>query len=73
MPTVTARMTDLFLLQDLEDVGKTTGVAERERAALDAIAAWIRTFVSVAPPSQRARMTAVVAFPSPGPGFEYVR
>ena len=45
MPTVTARMTDLFLLQDLEDVGKTSGLAERERAALDAIAAWIRTFV----------------------------
>jgi hypothetical protein len=42
MPTQTA---DLFLLDDLEDVGRTSGLAERDRAALRAVADWIETYV----------------------------
>jgi hypothetical protein len=42
MPTHT---TDLFLLEDLEDGGRTSGLAESELAALQAVANWIETFV----------------------------
>jgi hypothetical protein len=42
MPTQT---TDLFLLDDLEDVGKTSGLAEGDLDALHAVADWIKTFV----------------------------
>jgi hypothetical protein len=42
MPTQT---TDLFLLEDLEDVGKTSELAEGELTALHAVADWIKTFV----------------------------
>jgi hypothetical protein len=42
MPTQT---TDLFLLEDLEDVERTSELAERDRAALHAVAEWITTFV----------------------------
>jgi len=42
MPAQTA---DLFLLEDLEDVGRTSGLAERDRAALHAVADWIETYV----------------------------
>jgi hypothetical protein len=45
MPTVPPETTDLFLLEDLEDVRRTVGLAERDRAALDAVADWITTFV----------------------------
>jgi Domain of unknown function (DUF6875) len=37
--------TDLFLLEDLEDGGRTSELAERDLDALHAIADWIGTFV----------------------------
>ena len=37
--------TNLFLLEDLEDVGKTSGLAESDLEALQAVADWIKTFV----------------------------
>jgi hypothetical protein len=37
--------TDLFRLEDLEDVGRTSELAERDLAALQAVADWIKTFV----------------------------
>jgi hypothetical protein len=40
-----AQTTDLFLLEDLEDVGKTSELAEGELAALQAVADWIKTYV----------------------------
>jgi len=42
MPTQTA---DLFLLEDLDDVGRTSEVAESDLDALHAVADWIKTFV----------------------------
>ena len=42
MPTPTA---DLFLLEDLEDVGRTSELAESDLDALHAVADWIKTFV----------------------------
>ncbi len=42
MPTQT---TDLFLLQDLDDNGRTSDLPSRDREALHAVAEWIRTFV----------------------------
>jgi hypothetical protein len=42
MPTQT---TELFLLEDLEDAARTNELAERERAALHAVADWITTYV----------------------------
>src|SRR5215204_3717981 len=42
MPT---RTTSLFLLEDLEDVGKTSELAEGELTALQAVADWIKTYV----------------------------
>ncbi len=42
MPTPT---TDLFLLEDLEDVGRTSELAESDLDALHAVADWIKTFV----------------------------
>jgi len=44
--TVTTKTTDLFLLEDLEDVGGTSELAERDRAALHAVAEWIESFVA---------------------------
>jgi hypothetical protein len=41
MPT----QTNLFLLEDLEDVGKTSELAESDLDALHAVADWIKTFV----------------------------
>ena len=38
--------TDLFLLEDLEEVSRTTRLAERDRAALRAVADWIEAFVA---------------------------
>ncbi len=37
--------TDLFLLEDLEQTGRTGALPERDREALQAVAAWIRSFV----------------------------
>jgi hypothetical protein len=42
MPSQT---TDLFLLEDLEDVGRTSELAEGDLDALHAVADWIKTFV----------------------------
>jgi hypothetical protein len=42
MPTQT---TNLFLLEDLEDVGRTSELAESDLDALQAVADWIKTFV----------------------------
>jgi hypothetical protein len=42
MPTQT---TDLFLLEDLEDAGRTSELAEGELTALQAVADWIKTYV----------------------------
>ena len=43
MPTQTH---DLFLLEDLDDVGKTSELAERDLDALRAVADWIKAFVA---------------------------
>jgi uncharacterized protein DUF6875 len=43
MPTLT---TNLFLPEDLEDVGRTSELAKRDLAALHAVADWINTFVA---------------------------
>jgi hypothetical protein len=43
MPTQT---TGLFLLEDLEDVGKTSELAKSELDALRAVAEWIKAFVA---------------------------
>jgi uncharacterized protein DUF6875 len=37
--------TDLFLLEDLEDVGRTSGLAESELSALQAVSDWIKSYV----------------------------
>ena len=42
MPT---QATDLFLLEDLEDAGRTSELAESDLEALHAVADWIKTFV----------------------------
>lgn len=43
MPTQT---TDLFLLEDLEDAGRTSELAERDLVALHAVADWIKAYVN---------------------------
>ncbi len=40
-----AQTTNLFLLEDLEDVGRTSELAESDLDALHAVANWIRTYV----------------------------
>jgi hypothetical protein len=40
-----AQTTDLFLLEDLEDVGRTSQLPESDLQALRAVADWIKTFV----------------------------
>ena len=40
-----AQTTNLFLLEDLEDVGKTSELAESDLDALHAVSDWIKTFV----------------------------
>ena len=42
MPTLT---TDLFLLEDLEDAGRTSQLAESDLSALRTVADWIKTYV----------------------------
>jgi hypothetical protein len=44
MPAETA--TNLFLLEDLEDLSKTSELAESDLGALQAVADWIQTFVA---------------------------
>ena len=43
---MTAQITNLFLLQDLENVSRTRVLAESDRNALRAVADWIKTFVA---------------------------
>ena len=40
-----AQTTNLFLLEDLEDVSRTSELAESDLAALHAVADWIKTYV----------------------------
>jgi hypothetical protein len=40
-----AQTTDLFLLEDLEDAGRTSQLAQSDLDALRAVANWIRTYV----------------------------
>jgi hypothetical protein len=42
---ITPAQTNLFLLDDLEDIGKRSELAESELEALQAVADWIKTFV----------------------------
>ena len=42
---MTTRTADLFLLEDLEDVGKTSELAESDLDALHSVADWIKTYV----------------------------
>ena len=58
MPTQT---TNLFLLEDLEDVGKTSKLAESDLDALHAVADWIKTFV-VKPHEELGRAGTVCPF-----------
>ena len=58
MPTQTS---SLFLLEDLEDVGKTSELAEGDREALQAVADWIKTFV-VKPHKDLGRAGTVCPF-----------
>ena len=44
--TATAQTTDLFLLEDLEDVSRTRTLAQSDLDALRAVADWIKTFVA---------------------------
>jgi hypothetical protein len=43
---VTAEATNLFVLEDLEDVSRTRELAQSDLDALQAVADWIRTFVA---------------------------
>jgi Domain of unknown function (DUF6875) len=58
MPTPT---TDLFLLEDLEDVGRTSELAGSDLEALHAVADWIKTFV-VKPHKDLGRAGTVCPF-----------
>jgi hypothetical protein len=56
-----AQTTNLFLLEDLEDVGRTRELAESDRDALEAVADWIKTFV-VQPHEDLGRAGTVCPF-----------
>jgi hypothetical protein len=58
MPTQT---TNLFLLEDLEDVGRTSELAESDLEALQAVADWIKAFV-VKPHKDLGRAGTVCPF-----------
>ena len=58
MPTQT---TNLFLLEDLEDVGRTSELAESDLDALHAVADWIKTYV-VKPHADLGRAGPVCPF-----------
>ena len=58
MPTQTS---DLFLLEDLEEAGRTSELAVRDRDALHAVADWIKTFV-VRPHKDLGRAGSVCPF-----------
>jgi hypothetical protein len=56
-----AQTTNLFLLEDLDDVGRTRELAESDREALHAVADWIKTFV-VKPHKDLGRAGTVCPF-----------
>jgi hypothetical protein len=56
-----AQTTNLFLLEDLEDVGRTSELAQSDRDALAAVADWIKTFV-VKPHKDLGRAGTVCPF-----------
>jgi hypothetical protein len=56
-----ALTTNLFLLEELEDVGRTSELPERDREALQAIADWIKSFV-VKPHKDLGRAGTVCPF-----------
>jgi hypothetical protein len=56
-----AQTTNLYLLEELEDVGRTSELAQRDRAALRAVADWIKTFV-VKPHQELGRAGTVCPF-----------
>jgi hypothetical protein len=43
---VPAQITNLFLIEDLDDVGRTRKLAESDLNALHAVADWTKTFVA---------------------------
>jgi hypothetical protein len=55
------RTTNLFLLEDLDDVSRTGELAEGDREALQAVADWIKTFV-VKPHKDLGRAGTVCPF-----------
>jgi hypothetical protein len=59
--TSPAQTTNLFLLEDLEDVGRTNELAESDLEALQAIAEWIKSFV-VEPHKDLGRTGTVCPF-----------
>jgi hypothetical protein len=56
-----AQTTNLFLLEDLEDVGRTSELAESDLDALHTVADWIKTFV-VKPHKNLGRAGTVCPF-----------
>ena len=60
-----AQTTNLLLLEELEDGGRTSELADSDRAALHAVADWIKTFV-VKPHQDLGRAGPVCPF-VPGP------
>jgi hypothetical protein len=50
-----AQTTNLLLLEDLEDVGRTSELGESDRDALHAVADWIKTYVGQAAQGSRPR------------------
>jgi hypothetical protein len=56
-----AQTTNLFLLEDLEDVGRTSELAKSDLDALHAVADWIKTYV-VKPHKDLGRAGAVCPF-----------
>jgi hypothetical protein len=59
--TASAQTTDLFLLEDLEDISRTRTLAESDLDALQAIADWIKAFV-VEPHEDLGRAGTVCPF-----------
>jgi hypothetical protein len=58
---MTTQTAQLFLLEDLEDAGQTSGLADRDLDALQAVAEWIETFV-VKPHKDLGRAGTVCPF-----------
>ena len=59
--SMSAQSTNLFLLEDLEDIARTSGFAASDLDALQAVADWIKTYV-VKPHKDLGRAGAVCPF-----------